>query len=145
MKTCFKCNLTQSIEFFHKTKNICKKCNNENVKNYYNSNTEYKQTVKDRALANKHKIVNAIQSYKAFYGCSLCKESNPVCLHFHHLDPSKKSFGIHGGSKRSLSNFRNEIEKCDILCSNCHIKLHANIFSFTNPRKLDSSILELYW
>ena len=43
-------------------------------------------------------------------------------LEFHHRDPSKKSFGL---SCRELSNRTweaclIELDKCDLLCSNCH-------------------------
>ena len=62
-------------------------------------------------------------------GCKYCGEMEPVCLDFHHRDPSMKSFtiGKHTGSKYDLSKLREEIAKCDILCRNCHAKVHAGI------------------
>lgn len=51
-------------------------------------------------------------------------------LHFHHVDPSKKSFGIfesRSGVKkvRNWEKLKLEINKCILLCSNCHTELHA--------------------
>jgi 5-methylcytosine-specific restriction endonuclease McrA len=47
-------------------------------------------------------------------------------LEFHHKDPSKKLFGI-GQNKltRSWESVKAEIEKCDLLCANCHREIHA--------------------
>jgi hypothetical protein len=55
-----------------------------------------------------------------------CGESDPVCLDFHHRDPSIKSFEIARGVKcRSLEAVQAEIAKCDVVCANCHRKRHA--------------------
>ena len=49
-------------------------------------------------------------------------------LHFHHRDPSKKSFNLSNivtnQINMSFENVIAEIEKCDVLCSNCHAALH---------------------
>lgn len=51
-------------------------------------------------------------------------------LHFHHVDPSKKEFAIfesRSGFKkvRNWEKLKIEINKCILLCSNCHTELHA--------------------
>lgn len=57
--------------------------------------------------------------------CSRCPETHPACLDFHHRDPATKSFNIgeHYGKHR-WKRILEEVAKCDILCSNCHRKLH---------------------
>jgi hypothetical protein len=50
-------------------------------------------------------------------------------LHFHHIDPSQKEFGIFeskpGFKKvREWEKLKIEINKCILLCANCHIELH---------------------
>jgi hypothetical protein len=51
-------------------------------------------------------------------------------LHFHHLDPAAKQFGISGrGFTRSLAKMRDEAAKCVLLCSNCHAEVEAGIAS----------------
>lgn len=45
-------------------------------------------------------------------------------LHFHHLDPSKKDFTVSQGKGKSWENIKAEIDKCVLVCSNCHIEIH---------------------
>lgn len=57
-------------------------------------------------------------------GYDKCKES----LQFHHVDPSKKEFGIsEGGRCRSWERIKYELDKCLLVCSNCHGEIHANL------------------
>jgi hypothetical protein len=57
--------------------------------------------------------------------CSVCGESHPACLDWHHRDPKdKKSVAKMINGKFSIENIIAETEKCDLLCSNCHRKLH---------------------
>ena len=56
--------------------------------------------------------------------CSQCNETHPACLDFHHREPSKKNFTIASGTYNSKKAVEREITKCDVLCKNCHAKLH---------------------
>lgn len=60
--------------------------------------------------------------------CQLCdyNKCNQV-LQFHHLDPSKKDFNIGNGNTRSWSATKQELEKCILLCANCHTEVHAGV------------------
>jgi hypothetical protein len=49
------------------------------------------------------------------------------CLSFHHLDPSKKDFQLSDGNCHSFEKMKNEVEKCKMLCNNCHGEVHAGI------------------
>ena len=73
------------------------------------------------------------EEYKAFKEnlvCLLCAETDPICLDFHHIDPTKKestiSYAFHSYSKKRLEE---EISKCVVLCSNCHRRVHAGSVS----------------
>jgi len=47
---------------------------------------------------------------------------------FHHLDPSKKDFGLSvRGLTRSWEKMRAELDKCVLLCANCHAEVHDGI------------------
>jgi len=47
-------------------------------------------------------------------------------LEFHHLDDRKKQFGISAkGITRSWTRVKQELDKCIMLCANCHRELHA--------------------
>lgn len=58
--------------------------------------------------------------------CNKCDENHPSCLDFHHTDPTTKSEGIsimlH--KIRTKEIILKELEKCEVLCSNCHRKHH---------------------
>ncbi len=58
--------------------------------------------------------------------CIKCGESHIGCLDFHHRDPKEKEFGLGTIIRQNIKKDRilEEIAKCDILCSNCHRKLH---------------------
>jgi hypothetical protein len=45
-------------------------------------------------------------------------------LHFHHRDPEQKSFTI--GKQKGLKweTMKMELDKCDLLCANCHAEKH---------------------
>lgn len=58
--------------------------------------------------------------------CLKCNEDHPACLEFHHRNPDDKEYQI--SANAGLIPFRTllkEIKKCDILCANCHRKLHS--------------------
>jgi transcription elongation factor Elf1 len=67
--------------------------------------------------------------YKRYYGCQRCGERDPLCLVFHHCDPSEKSGSVSqlivGNSQ--WEQIREEIAKCEVLCANCHREEHYNI------------------
>lgn len=46
-------------------------------------------------------------------------------LTFHHLEPEKKSFGIAQKYNIGWEKLKKELDKCILLCANCHAELHA--------------------
>ena len=58
--------------------------------------------------------------------CRQCGyDKSMSALHFHHTDPSKKVLNISSKKKMlSMSLYRLEASKCEILCINCHRELH---------------------
>jgi 5-methylcytosine-specific restriction endonuclease McrA len=49
-------------------------------------------------------------------------------LEFHHLDPNEKDFGISAkGVTRSWEKVKKELDKCILVCSNCHREIHAGV------------------
>jgi hypothetical protein len=69
-----------------------------------------------------------VNEYKRSRGCTICREKDPICLDFHHLDPKDKDFGISVGAWNGMTfeNLLIEMDKCMVLCKNCHAKLHRN-------------------
>ncbi len=51
-------------------------------------------------------------------------------LDFHHVDPTTNNFGISaGGHTRSWEKVKEELDKCVLLCANCHREVHAGILN----------------
>lgn len=57
-------------------------------------------------------------------GCIRCEESHPSCLDFHHRDRATKDADIATMRRFGIPRLIAEIAKCDVLCANCHRKLH---------------------
>jgi len=59
--------------------------------------------------------------------CQLCGYSRcPEALEFHHLKNGEKDFGISDrGYTRSWKTIREELDKCILLCANCHREVHS--------------------
>ena len=58
--------------------------------------------------------------------CQTCGYNNcAAALQFHHRDPNEKDFGLsHKGMPYSWEKTKKELDKCDLLCANCHFELH---------------------
>jgi hypothetical protein len=58
--------------------------------------------------------------------CSICGEANIACIDFHHKDSTKKDANLSEAIARwSIKRLQIEMDKCVMICSNCHRKLHA--------------------
>ncbi len=130
MKTCCKCKRELQLEDFCKNKkrkdghgSFCKECNKAYHKKHYKLNKEEYLSA-NRVRINENKAF--IKNYKAERGCCRCPEKHPICLQFHHIDRNSKEMAISTavGEGRSMKLVMLEIEKCIILCANCHFKEH---------------------
>lgn len=51
---------------------------------------------------------------------------------FHHMDPTQKDFAIGSkGHTRAWEKVKIELDKCELLCANCHAEEHEKIFQGT--------------
>lgn len=91
---------------------------------------ERRQRQRQRAKVGRAKQVQAQRAwlieYKTSRGCRECGETHPACLDLHHRDPLDKIEDISRMVQRGLSmrHLEKEVKKCDVLCANCHRKLH---------------------
>jgi len=64
--------------------------------------------------------------------CQICGYNKCTrSLQFHHLDPNKKDFGISGGTK-SFEKLKPELDKCILVCANCHGEIHDGLIDLSN-------------
>lgn len=104
IKECKKHGLTE----FSISKNPrCKKCAVESV-------TKRRQKLKEKAIL-----------YKGGK-CEKCGYNKcNAALDFHHLDPKEKDFALSSkGITRGWERVKNELDKCVLLCANCHREIH---------------------
>jgi len=61
--------------------------------------------------------------------CTACGivaiKGNECIFDFHHIDPNTKSYTI-GSTYTTLANVKEELDKCIVLCSNCHRMEHRH-------------------
>ena len=86
-------------------------------------------------VKNRRRRVKEILVAEAGGACRLCGyDRSPAALHFHHLDPEEKSFGLAlRGIARSLERCRAEARKCILLCANCHAEVEAGVARLPLP------------
>jgi hypothetical protein len=84
-----------------------------------------RQTAVKRARL--HKLMAWFVELKETFSCRRCGETHPATLQFHHRDPSLKEISVALAIRRAWSQKRilAEVEKCEVLCANCHAKHHA--------------------
>ena len=75
-------------------------------------------------------IKNLVLAWKE-RGCLYCGEKEPVVLQAHHRDPSLKESSINRliADRAGKMVVQAELDKCDCLCANCHLKLHAGLIT----------------
>ena len=69
--------------------------------------------------------------------CEVCGYKKCVnALEFHHIDPNEKEFGV-GENRytRSIEAIKKELDKCILVCSNCHREIHAGLIDVDNINK----------
>ena len=116
MKTCTKCNkkFPKDLDHFYsngftalgiqKYKSLCKKC--------------YESKKRDRFQAR-------IIKFYGKYECEICGYNKcKAAIDFHHIEKSKKDFEISNMRNYSEARLFAELEKCMIVCANCHREIH---------------------
>jgi hypothetical protein len=97
-------------------------------------------------LENNHKVSPTKNSKKIFLDikgcqCEMCGYNKcPSGLVFHHLDPSQKEFRMAEiRYLKDIDTIINELNKCQLLCQNCHQEIHIDKNRFS---QYESNILE---
>jgi predicted HNH restriction endonuclease len=94
-----------------------------------------KRTYADRAEYIKNAVSKRRKKLKEMaleYGgnkCQICGyDKCSRALNFHHKDASLKDFGLSAqGLTRSWERTKAELDKCILVCANCHMEIHEGI------------------
>lgn len=98
------------------------------IRREYLKTEKGKATQRRNAKTYKDKIGKYTREYKLSKGCSVCGYNKcAAALDFHHN--GDKDFNISRGESQNygLIKIRKEIDKCIILCKNCHAELHEKV------------------
>lgn len=126
-RVCKHCNQIKPLTDFPKHKDCilgrqpkCKACNYERVKDWYNKNRKRRQDISNERLRKRKQA-----AIKRFGNkCADCANSFADCVYdFHHVDGTKEMNPSHAfqlSEKRMLE----ELNKCTMLCANCHRLRH---------------------
>lgn len=76
----------------------------------------------------RHAAVRAyVADYKAERGCVRCGETDPIVLEFHHRNPAEKEYDAARFPRLSRPRLDAELAKCDVVCANCHRRIHHEL------------------
>ena len=151
MRICSKCNIEKNEgEYFVKDKtndrlhSQCIDCYREHRKTYQKEHyRKYGDVYRERARVSRARLKrhNQIEliKYMRDKACIECSENDIRVLEFDHIEPSKKSFGIAWAinNGKPWDAILSEIEKCQILCANCHKKRTAIQYGWFKAQNLN--------
>lgn len=96
---------------------VYKRCQGHTLKQCNSCN------VNSRRFAKRERLI----TYKGG-ACLLCGYNKfQGALEFHHVVPNSKEFNISGFHSRSIEILIHEVDKCVLLCANCHREIHGGI------------------
>ena len=124
-KICQKCG--RNDQDFERYKNTCRDCIRKQQRENYKKYNPKAKSRYGKTLLGKEVILTNIKTSR---GCVNCNEAYPACLEFHHKDPDSKV-----GQIKYIKNYPQivkEIEKCILVCSNCHRKIHGGLVNIDN-------------
>lgn len=130
MKSCRKCKESKTLDSFFKDvsekdglNTMCRECWKAIRRERYEKRKD-KDIAKTAAYKKAMRLY--LTEYKVSRGCQRCGENHPAVLDLHHLDADDKEIAPSrmvdkGWSKEKMQS---ELDKCIVLCSNCHRKEH---------------------
>jgi len=126
-KFCNRCNTDKLVSEFYRRGQIlqaeCKLCQGTRSKRRYIDNKEKYNVSSKKARRKYIETVRPIIQAAKNKPCADCDTKYPYyVMDFDHRDPSKKEFCIGRATAKTikLEGILKEIEKCDVVCSNCH-------------------------
>lgn len=100
---------------------MCRDRSADRSKQYYAENKpKHIQEVRKHKRANYLFVREQVVEYLLDHPCVMCGESNPIVLEFDHLRDKCYNVSRMLASSMVWETILKEIEKCQVLCANCH-------------------------
>lgn len=108
-----------------------KVCKNHGLTDFVKRNDKRfrcRQCAVDAVRKRRHDVKKFAVEYKGGK-CSRCGYNKSMsALAFHHTDPSQKDFNIGvSGYTKSYDDLKIELDKCELVCHNCHSEIHDEL------------------
>ncbi len=130
IKNCSACQTKKELSEFNKNKSKkdglasnCRECAARISRKYYSENQEkHKKLVMERKSKVLEDNKRFIFEHLSLSPCADCGEQDPIVLDFDHLPGSDKRASVTELLQNhcSLKTLKKEIDKCEVVCSNCH-------------------------
>lgn len=137
MKKCSKCGVDYPIESFdfknkkaNKRHGYCQNCKREMQSAWYQKNsTRHKHSTAMNTRRYRQENNERVYEYLLRHPCVNCGEKNPIKLEFHHCHNKTETISrmLAGSAWKTIET---EIEKCQVLCANCHRFITAKDFNW---------------
>ncbi|MDE1830393.1 MAG: hypothetical protein KGI25_08725 [Thaumarchaeota archaeon] len=88
---------------------------------------KYKRSYRARYTRQRADGKRFVEETVKVTGCSKCSEKEPVALDLHHLHD--KDLPVSQMYAYNRERLIEEINKCIVLCKNCHAKIHAGLIT----------------
>lgn len=131
MKICFKCNLEKEFkEFSFRNKrkgtyhSYCKTCHRSIRNKFYKDNSHERERIAKAKIDKTNISKEYIKNLKINAVCHKCGYNKPSGLQFHHLKDKEINICNAVINGWTLTSIQKEIDKCEIICSNCHMEEH---------------------
>ena len=130
------------------THRVCPRCKNSvDISEFYQrrgkagSSCYCKTCTKSETLERVRKFKSLIVEYKGGK-CERCGyDKYQGALEFHHVDPTKKDFSMaHLNKYRFDDRIKFELDKCILVCANCHREIHNEIVNCVVPLGIEPRI-----
>ena len=138
MKTCTQCKEEKLLEEFQKKSsskdghtNLCKPCKRSYDNNHYNSSETRKDYIRTNQNRRERETERYIVKYLLENPCVDCGELDIIVLEFDHVRGDKRG-NVSILKRSSLKAVKEEIEKCEVRCANCHRRKTAKQFGWKN-------------
>lgn len=95
-----------------------------------NQRWHYRHTEENsqQSLDRRQRLRAWLHIHKASLGCRQCGEADAACLEFHHVRGEKEmAVGQMVSHGYSAADIHAELEKCEVLCANCHRREHYSL------------------
>ena len=75
--------------------------------------------------------------------CQICGYNKCIkALEFHHINPEEKDLNFNKAESKSWEATKTELQKCILVCANCHREIHDNLKAFSLQSSYNSERAE---